>query len=145
MIKDEIFDLTVCVQEATDPFYIDAKRKGIEYKVTSHPGLPRFVHGDGRRIRQVISNITANAIAHTDSGFVHVDLFVSDIRDGQAVIDIAVADSGAGMSHNNSTPCSVTWSRSAMKRLSLGTRGTKRTNLMTREHSASDSLLSPES
>ncbi|GJN71926.1 light-sensor Protein kinase [Purpureocillium lilacinum] len=98
LIKDEIFDLTVCVQEATDPFYIDAKRKGIEYKVTSHPGLPRFVHGDGRRIRQVISNITANAIAHTDSGFVHVDLFVSDIRDGQAVIDIAVADSGAGMS-----------------------------------------------
>ncbi|KAJ6439692.1 putative phytochrome-like histidine kinase [Purpureocillium lavendulum] len=97
LIKDEIFDLTACVQEATDPFYIDAKRKGIEYKVTSHPGLPRFVHGDGRRIRQVISNITANAVAHTQSGSVHVDLFVSDVRDGQAIIDIAVADSGAGM------------------------------------------------
>ncbi|UNI22711.1 hypothetical protein JDV02_008573 [Purpureocillium takamizusanense] len=98
LVKDEIFDLTACIQEATDPFHIDAKRKGIEYRVTSHSGLPRFVYGDGRRIRQVISNITANAVAHTDSGSVHVDLFVSDVRDGQAIIDIAVADSGTGMS-----------------------------------------------
>ncbi|PNY28077.1 Phytochrome-like protein cph1 [Tolypocladium capitatum] len=98
LIKDEIFDLSVCLREATDPFHVDAKRKGIEYLVTEHPGLPQFVHGDGRRIRQAISNVTANAITHTDSGSVHVEMFVSDVKERQAIVDIVVEDSGVGMS-----------------------------------------------
>ncbi|KJZ73183.1 hypothetical protein HIM_07380 [Hirsutella minnesotensis 3608] len=98
LVKDEIFDLTVCIQEATDPFHNDAKRKGIAYEVTQHPGLPQFVHGDGRRVRQVISNITANAVAHTDTGSVCVEMFVSEVKERQAVVDIVVADSGIGMS-----------------------------------------------
>lgn len=98
LIKDEIFDLPVCIKEATDPFHVDAKRKGINYSVKPHPGLPRFVHGDGRRVRQAISNVTANAVAHTHTGSVRVEMFVSEIKDRQAIIDIVVKDSGVGMS-----------------------------------------------
>ncbi|EQK97770.1 ATPase-like, ATP-binding domain protein [Ophiocordyceps sinensis CO18] len=98
LVKDEIFDLSVCMREATDPFHGDAKRKGIEYSVNQHPGLPRFVHGDGRRVRQAISNITANAVAHTHSGSVHVEMFLSEVKDRHAIIDVVVADSGIGMS-----------------------------------------------
>ncbi|KAG6009714.1 hypothetical protein E4U21_001462 [Claviceps maximensis] len=97
LIKDEVFDLGLCISEATDPFHIDAKRKGIEYQVIKHPGLPQFVHGDSRRVRQALSNITANAVAHTHSGSVTVEMFVSDIRDGMALVDFVVADSGIGM------------------------------------------------
>ncbi|KAK5995213.1 Cyanobacterial phytochrome B-like protein [Cladobotryum mycophilum] len=97
LIKFEIFELPSCVKEATDPFRIDAERKGIGYEVNLHPGLPRFVHGDGRRVRQAISNITANAVAHTTTGYVKVDMFVSEVRDQEAVIEIVVTDSGAGM------------------------------------------------
>ncbi|UKZ76435.1 hypothetical protein TrVFT333_004139 [Trichoderma virens FT-333] len=39
----ETFELLNCVNEALDPFRIDAERKEIEYQVTHHPGLPRFV------------------------------------------------------------------------------------------------------
>lgn len=97
LIKDEMFDLDACISEATDPFYVDAKRKGIDYQVTKHPGLPQFVYGDSRRVRQALSNITANAVAHTEQGSVHVEMFVSEVRDGMAFIDFVVADSGAGM------------------------------------------------
>lgn len=97
LIKDEVFDLGLCINEATDPFHVDAKRKGIEYQVTKHPGLPQFVHGDSRRVRQALSNITANAVAHTHSGTVSVEMFVSDVRDGIAFVDFVVADSGVGM------------------------------------------------
>ncbi|XP_044719092.1 phytochrome domain-containing protein [Hirsutella rhossiliensis] len=97
LVKDEIFDLSVCIREATDPFHGDAKRKGIEYSVNQHPGLPQFVYGDGRRVRQAISNITANAVAHTHSGSVHVETFVSEVKERQAIIDIIVSDSGVGM------------------------------------------------
>ncbi|UKZ49960.1 hypothetical protein TrVGV298_004215 [Trichoderma virens] len=94
----ETFELLNCVNEALDPFRIDAERKEIEYQVTHHPGLPRFVQGDSRRVRQVITNITANAIAHTTSGYVNVDIFVADVReDGKVVVEIVVEDSGSGM------------------------------------------------
>lgn len=98
LIKDEVFDLPACINEATEPFHMDAKRKGIEYHVTKHPGLPQYVHGDGRRVRQALANITANAVAHTHNGSVHVEMFVSEARDGMAFVDFVVSDSGVGMS-----------------------------------------------
>lgn len=98
LVKDEIFDLASCIREATGPFLNDAKRKGIHYTVVQHPGLPQFVHGDERRIRQALSNVTANAVAHTHKGHVKVDVFVSEIKDRQAVVDFVIEDSGIGMS-----------------------------------------------
>lgn len=98
LVKDEIFDLSACMREATDPFHGDARRKGIEYSVNQHPGWPQFVHGDSSRVRKAISNVTANAVAHTHSGSVHVEMFVSEVKDRQAIVDIVVADSGVGMS-----------------------------------------------
>ncbi|KAL7951615.1 hypothetical protein V8C42DRAFT_304633 [Trichoderma barbatum] len=94
----ETFELPNCINEALDPFRVDAERKDIEYQVTHYPGLPRFVLGDSRRLRQVITNLTANAIAHTTSGYVNVDIFVAEVReDGQVVVEIVVEDSGSGM------------------------------------------------
>lgn len=97
LIKDEVFDLVACINEATDPFHVDAKRKGIEYQVNKHPGLPQFVYGDSRRVRQALSNITANAVAHTHQGSVQVEVFVAEVRDGMVFVDFVVADSGEGM------------------------------------------------
>ncbi|KAF4345958.1 cyanobacterial phytochrome B [Fusarium beomiforme] len=98
LVKDEVFDLASCIREATGPFLNDAKRKGIHYTVVQHPGLPRFVHGDERRIRQALSNVTANAVAHTHNGHVKVEVFVSEVRDRHAVVDFVIEDSGIGMS-----------------------------------------------
>jgi hypothetical protein len=99
LVKDEVFELSACIGEATDPFINDAKRKGVEYSVFKHPGLPKFVHGDPRRIRQAYSNVTANAIAHTESGgSIKVEIFVSKVVERQAIVEFVVADSGAGMS-----------------------------------------------
>ncbi|PFH57992.1 hypothetical protein XA68_14303 [Ophiocordyceps unilateralis] len=98
LIKDEVFDLVACLQEATGPFHIDAKRKSIGFSVRHNPGLPRLVHGDGRRVRQAISNVTANAVAHTQAGSVDVEMLVVEVRDGQVIVEIIVTDSGIGMS-----------------------------------------------
>ncbi|PHH81711.1 hypothetical protein CDD82_109 [Ophiocordyceps australis] len=98
LIKDEIFDLSTCVKEATDAYHVDAKRKNIEYHVIQHPGLPQAVHGDGRRVRQAISNVTANAIANTQNGAVTVEVFVVEARERQAVVEFVVEDTGSGMS-----------------------------------------------
>lgn len=99
LVKDEIFDLPAAIREATDLFKGDVKRKGIEYTVVEHPGVPQFVHGDQRRVRQAVANITANAVQHTSSGFIRVEIWLQEIIDNRVNIEIIVEDSGAGMSN----------------------------------------------
>ncbi|KAK7967076.1 Cyanobacterial phytochrome B [Apiospora aurea] len=98
LIKDEILDFPACLEEATAPFRTDAKRKNIRYEVIDHPGLPRFVHGDHRRVRQAIANMTANAVQHTTKGHVKVECYVAEVAESRVRIEVAVQDTGRGMS-----------------------------------------------
>ena len=98
LIKDEVFDLPATVREAAGIFTNDAKRKNIDYEVVEMPGVPQFVMGDQRRIRQAISNVTANAIQHTLNGGVKVEMWLSNREEDRAEIDIVVQDTGVGMS-----------------------------------------------
>ena len=100
LVKDEVFELSQTLKEATDPFIGDAKRKNIEYKVTIWNGLPHQVIGDHRRVRQVVSNLVANAIQHTSEGCVKVDAWPSETQPAsdRIELEIAVEDTGAGMS-----------------------------------------------
>ncbi|KAH6679485.1 putative cyanobacterial phytochrome B [Halenospora varia] len=99
LIKDEVFDLPATIREATDSFSRDAKRKGLEYEVTENPGIPQFVHGDQRRVRQAVANIIANALQHTNSGWIHVEVWLLELSEGKATVEIVVQDSGCGMSN----------------------------------------------
>ena len=100
LVKEEVFELHYTLKEATDPFVGDAKRKNIEYNVTIRDGLPHQVVGDHRRVRQVVSNLVANAIQHTSEGSVKVDVWPSETQTAldRVEIEIAVEDTGAGMS-----------------------------------------------
>ena len=98
LIKDEVFDLHATVREATTSFAGDAKRKGIDYQTTENPRIPQFVIGDQRRVRQAISNVTANAIQHTSEGLVKVEMWLADWVENHVEVDFVVQDTGVGMS-----------------------------------------------
>jgi len=98
LIKGESFDLSSTIVEATDMFRNDAKRKGIGYEVIEHPGLPKSCIGDQRRVRQAISNITANAIQHTTQGSIKVEVYVAARPSKEHVdVEVAISDTGVGM------------------------------------------------
>ncbi|KAI1101263.1 hsp90-like protein [Jackrogersella minutella] len=99
LIKDDVLDLPACIQEATDPFKVDAKRKSLSYSVIEHPGLPRYVHGDFRRVRQAVANITANAMQHTSKGSVNIESYVTEVLETRVKVEIAIQDTGCGMSN----------------------------------------------
>jgi signal transduction histidine kinase len=99
LVRNEIFDLPATIRVATDMFKGDAERRGIEYEVLEHPGIPQFVHGDQRRVRQAVANITANAMQHTSSGWVRVELRPADQQGRQVTVDVIVRDTGCGMSN----------------------------------------------
>jgi len=97
LIKDEVFDLPATVREATDSFVGDAKRKNIEYEVIENPGVPQLVIGDQRRVRQAISNVTANAIEYTSKGSVRVEMWLTKQVENRVEVDIVILDTGIGM------------------------------------------------
>lgn len=70
LFRDEPFDLPATFRDASAAFKGDALRKKLEYEVTEHPGIPKLVVGDERKVRQVMSNILANALQNTSSGSV---------------------------------------------------------------------------
>lgn len=98
LVTDEVFDFVACVREATGPFKKDAARKGIEYEVIEHPGLPKAVIGDQRRIRQAVANVTANAVEHTSTGYVRIECFCTHVEGQRVRVEIVVEDTGIGMS-----------------------------------------------
>lgn len=98
LIREEVFDLKATLFEATDMFKNDAGRKKISYEVSDLPGLPGHVIGDQRRVRQAISNITANAIQHTSEGSVKVEMYLASREEDHVEVEISVSDTGVGMS-----------------------------------------------
>ena len=98
LVRDDVFDLPATVHEATDMFKNDASRKKLAYDVVVNHGVPQYVIGDQRRVRQIISNLTANAIQHTSTGSVKVELWLARAEEGRADVDFVIQDTGAGMS-----------------------------------------------
>ncbi|SMY24253.1 unnamed protein product [Zymoseptoria tritici ST99CH_1A5] len=98
LVKDEVFDLGATLFEATDMFKGDARRKNITYNVQDLSGLTSPVIGDQRRVRQAISNVTANAIQNTVEGGVTIEMYVASRESPEHVdVEISVADTGCGM------------------------------------------------
>jgi CheY-like chemotaxis protein len=101
LIKDESFDLEGTFKEAAQMLSGEAKRKNISYTVSVHPGLPKSVLGDQRRVRQVLSNVISNAIQNTESGAVTTEIWRSANQTipGHVGVEVMVVDTGVGMSH----------------------------------------------
>ncbi|KAL4863603.1 hypothetical protein BDV12DRAFT_177298 [Aspergillus spectabilis] len=100
LIKDEPFHLPTTFNEATTMFESEAKRKGLYYTVLSQPGIPETVIGDQRRVRQSITNLISNAMQHTSTGGVTVEVWhAPDEGDpDKATVKIAILDTGQGIS-----------------------------------------------
>jgi len=90
------FDLHTAVGEVADLLVPRAIEKGIELVVRIHPDTPHRVVGDSGRIRQVLLNLTGNAIKFTERG--HVVVSVDGRAEGDtAKLRIEVIDTGIGI------------------------------------------------
>jgi len=92
-------DLNKIVNDVVDLLRPLAETKKLEFKFDS-PGHEVPVSADAEKLKQVIQNLTDNAIKYTPSGFVHIELKEeSPTAPGQApVAVVTVSDSGVGFS-----------------------------------------------
>jgi len=91
-------DIVVCVENPVRLLGPSAYEKNIEVIVDIAPDLPVFLYGDSLRIRQVVSNLVANAIKFTERGHILVRLSSGGLIDGKVILVLEVEDTGIGMS-----------------------------------------------
>ena len=71
-----------------------AEQKGLELRFETHGELPGCVHGDENRLRQILTNLVANAVKFTVEGEVRVSLRSGP---GEGTLRFEVSDPGAGI------------------------------------------------
>lgn len=81
------------VEEAAAPLRITAQDRGVHLLIAPARGLSRHRIGDPTRLRQIITNLVANAVKFTEHGTVTVVIAGSDRR-----VQLAISDTGIGMS-----------------------------------------------
>ena len=92
------FSLVDAVEEAMAMFAQPAEAKGLELAVQIIPhDAPLVLHGDPFRLRQVVSNLLANAIKFTEEGEVVVRVALLGQTASEAAIRISVQDTGIGI------------------------------------------------
>ncbi|MEG4231802.1 response regulator [Microcoleus sp. Pol11C3] len=97
------FDLDSCVESVIEIIAHLAEEKGIELNIVVDSSVPRKLMGDAGRLKQVLLNLTGNAIKFTDRGQVLVHVTVKQgnrMGDGrqEARLLFSVRDTGIGIS-----------------------------------------------
>lgn len=91
------FDLRTVVESVALTMAQRAGDKGLELICVIPPAVPTKLRGDPNRLRQVLSNLTANAVKFTDQGEILLSVTVeSDNGDG-ASLKFSVRDTGIGI------------------------------------------------
>jgi signal transduction histidine kinase len=95
-LKKEPTDLAVLLGETVSAFRTQLDASGVKIDLQAEDGAELF-NLDPERIRQVISNLIANALRYTPrDGVIHVRYGITPSEDGKCA-EIIVADTGAGI------------------------------------------------
>jgi GAF domain-containing protein/DNA-binding response OmpR family regulator/nitrogen-specific signal transduction histidine kinase/HPt (histidine-containing phosphotransfer) domain-containing protein len=99
----------------TIPFWVDdvlgnvntligqrASEKKLELVFSVADDVPQGLLGDPLRVSQILTNLISNAVKFTEQGHIQVSITRLDESDGRACLEIAVADTGIGMTQEQS-------------------------------------------
>ncbi len=96
-IDSEPFDLPGTVESVLGILASKSNDKNLELGITFGSWLPRIVRGDSGRLRQILLNLTGNAVKFTDRGGVRLTVEVESIRETDVVFLFRVEDTGIGI------------------------------------------------
>ena len=91
------FDLRDVIYETVAAMALQSAVKGIELIVNVGIDVPLLARGDPGRLRQIITNLMANAIKFTHEGYVVLDATGTLNDQGRLALRIEVTDTGIGI------------------------------------------------
>lgn len=94
-IRPRPISAAACVREAVELLAVQAEEKRLSLQLIVDPAIPACVLADPERLRQLVLNLTGNAVKYTDAGEIAVSLAPS--ADGDSMV-FSVTDTGPGIS-----------------------------------------------
>jgi PAS domain S-box-containing protein len=91
------FDLRRVIEDVVQMLASQAAAHDIDLVVRYAPGTPTQFVGDADRIRQIVANLTSNAVKFTHDGHVLVSVDLTTEAAGIADVRVAVSDTGIGI------------------------------------------------
>jgi two-component system CheB/CheR fusion protein len=91
VLQTQIVDLREVIRDAVDTVRRDAERKDLKLLATVADGA-LTVRGDPVRLRQIVTNLAANAVTYTQEGSVSIEAGRSN-----GTVNLAVRDTGVGL------------------------------------------------
>lgn len=96
-MSDETINLAQALDACVKLMTPTAEQKGLALLLDLDPRLPENLSADGLRLSQIVLNLVGNALKFTQRGSVKLSARIID-GDAGAIIEIAVADTGIGIS-----------------------------------------------
>ncbi|GAB6057204.1 hybrid sensor histidine kinase/response regulator [Desulfonatronum parangueonense] len=97
LVKSE-FDPVQALESIMDLFALHAREKDIALDISADPGMPRNILGDTTRVKQILFNLTGNALKFTKKGSVQIRLLpLSAAKGGDLRIMFSITDTGIGI------------------------------------------------
>ncbi len=94
------FDLRALLDDFAAMLAARAQDKGLEFICAADPQVPTHLQGDPGRLRQVLTNLAANAVKFTHQGEVSVRAHLESETDTEAVLRFSIRDTGIGIPEN---------------------------------------------
>ena len=91
------FSLRDCIGGMLKPLGVRADQKGLELVADIPPNVPDHLAGDPMRLRQILINLTDNAIKFTERGEVVVKVVSQSVLNGEGHLHFSVTDTGIGI------------------------------------------------
>lgn len=91
------FELVQEVESTCCMLAAQAKTKCLSFMSFVDPKLPKVVRGDSGRLRQILTNLMANAIKFSEEGEVAVQILKGPVTENFVQIECSVSDSGIGL------------------------------------------------
>ncbi|KAB2641820.1 MAG: response regulator [Verrucomicrobia bacterium] len=91
------FDLTNLLEDFAQAQALRVRDKGITLLCGADPAVPTLLRGDVGRLRQILSNLTDNAIKFTHAGGVTIQVSALNMSQHDVVLRFSVRDTGIGI------------------------------------------------
>ena len=97
VLENVSFSLRDTVEDVVQLIEVQANAKGLDLHSRVSPEIPPLLGGDPHRLRQVLINLTANAIKFTERGEVGLDAALESRCGRTATVRFSVTDTGIGI------------------------------------------------
>ena len=93
------YDLSSVINDLVGMIQTKADNKGLRLDLNISGDVPKILHGDEVRVKQVITNILTNAVKYTEKGFITFGIGYEKLPDepDSILLNVSIKDTGIGI------------------------------------------------